>query len=243
MSGPLLWASVAIAIALGLLGARLVRLASASGEHPELLLGLFFLSIGPMGFLPVFALTWAADLRPDHHLVVVGLGATGRTIAVALLTAFTWRVFRPESAWAAGLFGAILLLLSTGYAHTALVDGFGSASPGSVGWHLRIGPRVVAVSWCTIEPLRFYVMARRRVALGLMTPMIANRFLLWSIWGGACLAVLVSAIVAQFVDVGQIANGIRAGAGLVAGAAIGLTFFPPSAYARWVERRASSQAA
>lgn len=239
MQGPLLWLSLAIALGLGLLGLRLVWLAGRSGELPELVLGLFFISVGPLGFFPSFLVQIWPDPRPDYALLARATGATGRALAVALLCLFTWRVFRAGSGWAIALTGAILLSLLGGYAHSALVDGFASPTTDSASWHLRMGTRLLVVAWCTAEPLRFYSKARRRVALGLMSPLVANRFLLWSVWGGSCATVLLLGYAAAYSDwPSEALAGVRAAAGLLAGGAIWLTFFPPVAYRRRLERSA-----
>jgi hypothetical protein len=239
VQGPLLWLSVGIALALGLLGIRLVRLAGRSGELPELLLGLFFISVGPLGFLPNFLMQVWPDTRPDYLLMALATGATGRALAVALLCVFTWRVFRSDSSWAAALTCAVLAGLLGGYAHSALVESFGPGAPDSRSWHWRMTTRLVVVVWCTVEPLRYWFMARRQVALGLMTPLVANRFLLWSIWGGSCLSVLLLGYVSVYLAPAPgLLAGIRAVAGILAGGAVWLTFFPPRGYRRWIERNA-----
>lgn len=236
-----LWASIAIAVAFGGIGVRLVLLAGRTGELPELMLGLFFLCTGPLGFLPLLAIEVWPGLRPDQVLMARAAGSTGRTLAVALLCVFTWRVFRSSERWSAALAGGILLGLLAGHAHAALATGFRSAAPLSAGWHLRMWPTASAIAWCTVEPLLFYRLARRRVALGLMSPLVAHRFLLWALWGGSCLAVLLSGIVSVWLDLGPVRGLIRTAAGITAGASVWLIFFPTAFYRRCVERSASAR--
>ncbi|MGH0036750.1 MAG: hypothetical protein ACQGVK_17130 [Myxococcota bacterium] len=241
MHGPLLWLSIAVAFGLGLLGLRLVRLAGRTGELPELLLGLFFVSVGPLGFLPNFLVDLWPGARPDYVLLARAVGATGRVLAIALLCLFTWRVFRGRSRWAPWLTGVVLVALMAGFAHSALVERFESGGARDAWWHLRMATRAVVVLWCTAEPLHFHVLARRRVALGLMEPLVANRFLLWSVWGGACLTVQLLAYASAYLDLAQgPVAAIRAAAGIAAGGAVWLTFFPPAGYRRRVERIAAA---
>jgi hypothetical protein len=227
---------VTVTVALGLLGLRLVWLAGRTGELPELLLGLFFVSIGPLGFLPVFLIEFWPDARPDYVLMARAIGATGRLLGVALLCVFTWRVFRADAAWAAVLTAGVMLSLMVGYAYSALVESFGPAAPSSPLWHLRMGTRSVVVAWCAFEPLRFTFKARRRVALGLMSPLVANRLLLWTVWAGSCLVVQVAgyAVAYGWLEAGP-AGFIRALSAAGGGFAIWLTFFPPAGYRRLFE--------
>ncbi len=45
--------------------------------------------------------------------------------------------------------------------------------------------RIVPTAWACYESLRYYRSMHRRQTLGLADPIVANRFLLWSIWTGA----------------------------------------------------------
>jgi hypothetical protein len=91
---------------------------------------------------------------------------------------------------------------------------------------------------------------RRRVALGLADPLVANRFVLWSVWTGALgfAALLLFAVRSRAfwlqlhgVDPRVVMpaaipiTAALAGIAVVcAGVAVWLAFFPPSSYRRWV---------
>jgi hypothetical protein len=91
---------------------------------------------------------------------------------------------------------------------------------------------------------------RRRVALGLADPLVANRFVLWSVWTGALgfaalllLAVRSRAFWLQLHGVDPrvvmpaaipITAALAGIAVVCAGVAVWLAFFPPASYRRWV---------
>ena len=101
---------------------------------------------------------------------------------------------------------------------------------------------------------------RRRCALGMANPVVANRFLLWSLWTGA-LALQGTAQLALRVGlwatgVGDIVGSVGDPGGLwlpalalikanialvgpVAAVSVWLSFSPPAAYRRWLGGDAS----
>ena len=91
--------------------------------------------------------------------------------------------------------------------------------------------------------------------MGLAEPVVANRFGLWCIWTGGltwCLGfVLLTRILARAFEVGierlpeafQAAQITILASIVVSMTAIWLSFFPPSRYLDWIERRASEVAA
>ena len=113
--------------------------------------------------------------------------------------------------------------------------------------------------WAFVESFRYYIMMRRRVALGLAEPVVTNRFLLWTLWtaGLTILPLVVTAVRAvQLAHFGAsdpasglvfseeaawslaVVRSTVMGVGPVIIAALWLSFFPPRSYVGWVRARA-----
>ena len=100
--------------------------------------------------------------------------------------------------------------------------------------------------WTGVESLLYADAMKRRLALGLVDPVVADRVRLWGI--AMVLASLMSAatIAGQLIGIEIIATipgaaGIAC-TGVVAGGAIYLAFFPPQFYRRWITARSTSGA-
>ena len=101
--------------------------------------------------------------------------------------------------------------------------------------------------WTAIESFRYRAMLRRRVALGLAEPGLANRFLLWGLAGvfasagiGISTWIALSGVDPTGHPVSMLAIGT---AGFVTSLALYLAFVPPAAYRRWIEGRGATSAA
>jgi hypothetical protein len=111
---------------------------------------------------------------------------------------------------------------------------------------LRI-PMMATFAWTGVESLHQYRMARRRLALGLSDPVVANRFLLWSVVGFSMTAVIGASLALHLQGLGIMASPLALfvvlfGAGVGTGFML-LGFLPPAAYLRLVRRRAGANAA
>ena len=115
--------------------------------------------------------------------------------------------------------------------------------------------------WAHLECLLYYRTMRRRQRLGLADPVLANRFLLWSLWTGAIalqgLAMLLLRIAIwssgahEVLQAGGDPGGpwlvlidcVRVMLAIVAPTAVilaGLSFSPPAFYTRRLQRRQPS---
>lgn len=214
-------------------GARLMRPAAGAGEAPERLLGWLFLVSGIS-----YLLYWV----PVSEAKAPSMVLAARTVylpAPVLLAIFTRRVFRPREPWAAWLVYATAFLMVASLGTSLLYgdwEGFSLASPWF--WSEWLG-YTLPFGWAGIETLHQYAQARRRLALGLCTPVVCNRFLLWGLFGVAqvttCLVIL-----GQYADYAR--HGVWSGGWdlLVSAieipsiALIWLVFFPPERYRRWI---------
>jgi hypothetical protein len=153
---------------------------------------------------------------------------------MAMLGFFTWRVFRP------GLFGATVVATCTALLFLSFASDWVSGHYLGVqrsGFSMTadyVG-RFTLYGWASYEALRQYALARRRVRIGLLEPLVANRFLLWAIstlaatgiWGYSLWSeVTAKADTTEFYLVATVMGGTCA-------ASIWLAFFPPRLYQRW----------
>lgn len=243
-----------------LLGLHLARIAQRSHALPDRLLSTFFLLIAigvPPRMISVdiatrVGLTWTNFWFTTAANFVIGGG-------LACLAAFTWQVFRPESARAKkaflGFVAAIAVVFVSGA--TSLEAAAGSG-PVAIAFN---GLGAVALLWSFVECVLYYGTMRRRRALGMADPIVTNRFLLWSLWTGA---IALQAILMMSLRIGLWSTGagevisgghdpggswlalIGAAKGLLAVVApaavvsVWLSFSPPAAYRRWLMRASES---
>lgn len=223
-------------------GFRLMVLARRNRTRPELLLGVSILLGGTFGA--------TLEVVAGQAFAVPSTGA-GTTMmlakllgggGIALYNLFIWRVFRPDSAWAAGLFFAL-----TGISLLAFV-GFlasGSFATGLLDprWFwLELVGRYASPVWLIAESFRYWDQMKRRVRLGLADPLVANRFLLWGVSAVFAIVMLTTSIVPQvapgegvFASLNLV---ILACAGVAASIPYWLAFFPPDAYRRFITESA-----
>lgn len=108
--------------------------------------------------------------------------------------------------------------------------------------------RTAGSVWLVTEAVRYHLLMRRRVVLGLADPVVCNRFLLWAtggVFGVAMMLTAVPPVIAPGSTHPLMAFDIVAfsAAGIGFCIAYSLVFFPPGAYLRWVGARAQARAA
>jgi hypothetical protein len=93
------------------------------------------------------------------------------------------------------------------------------------------------------ESLRYHGLLRRRLALGLTDPVVVNRFLVWGV-GAAATCAMVTLLLGLYLNGmtamknSLVASVVITASGLLFAVVPCLTFAPPGAYLRWVEKRA-----
>lgn len=228
-----------------LVGVRLVRLAARTRRLPELLMGIGVLGIGPVGFGGIVVASGLAHDAPALSRLVAGAASAAVALGVAAKFLFNWRIYRPSSRLVA-LVSLVGVVAAAGtLAAENIATGFDTAAWRGPGWHVaRSVLQVGCLLWGAGEALLYWRRMRRRVALGLADPLVADRFLLWGIGAGA--AGLGSAIGTAVLLVSgrapleqtwvTMSSSLH---GLVAAAALWLAFLPPAAYRRRVRARAT----
>lgn len=223
-----------------LVGLRLLGLARRRGEMPELAVGLALLLGGGLGYLLMFA---SARLGEDPGVrgALTSLGALCLNLGAICLWYFTWRVFRPDRAWAGILVAVAAAAAMSSYLHEALTTGFAFRQFRGFWYWSGFGARSLCYGWAAFESLNYYVLMRRRMRHGLADPLLANRFLLWALAAaGAFLIFLVIFVNLLGASGGNPTAGVFdndaalliSALGLVASLALWLAFFPPPAWRR-----------
>lgn len=237
----LIGASVFVAV-------RLILLHRRTGGRPELMLGIMLLLSVGVGYPANIA---AGQVDPAWARPVVALASVSTSVGFCFLFLFTWRVFQPTAIWARVFVALGLLALAVG-----ALDGciravrFGYVSffeLSLVQMMLPMVPVMLCYMWTAWESLRYYRTMQRRVALGLASPVVADRFRLWGIMGiCATCGVGLNVVGAMLGIDGLSSPAILLGSGCIGMAqavTLTLAFVPPRAYVRHVEARAAAAAA
>jgi hypothetical protein len=206
---------------------------------PEMLLGIAFLAGGSIGAgLEVAAQQGAEQLGPlaSGRLLMVGKVAGG--LGLTVYNFFVWRVFRPDDTWAGVLFFGVLATTVGALAGFAMAGTFATGVVDALWFWVEFAARLVSPIWLAFESFRFYGAMRRRVALGLADPLVANRFGLWgtgALVGGLMLCTsLPPRFIATDHPLMPVNIIILGTAGLVVSTCYWLAFFPPAPFRRWV---------
>ena len=223
----------------------------ASGA-PERWLALTFGALG-CGALPRLAAARLLSAGDVGALALALNAASHLAIEAAIigLSLCTWRVFRPTS-FGARVFVAGVAAVSSFFTLwlITITDSDQEASALALAVNAT---RALPMLWAFAECARYARLMRRRVALGLADPLVANRFVLWSVWTGALgfTAILLFAVRSRAywlqlhgVDPRVVMptaiplTGAIAGVAIVSAAiAVWLAFFPPTPYQRWLRGR------
>ena len=242
---PFLGAGTFLTLSLGL-GVRLLVLACRTGGLPETCMGVAFVASGCLGAGCQLMAQAPGLLSPQDAATAMGAGRILVHVGVLCQALVTWRVFRPGQEWARNLFTAVVASLagvSFGYAWDAAL---GDAAYSGIWFWCESATHLVAIGWGAVESLACWDAMRRRVALGLADPVVANRFLIWGIAIGAGALALLLGPVIHILGAGSPAALLLAAwaatLGLVSLLGYALTFFPPKPYRRWVARHAAAPA-
>jgi hypothetical protein len=212
----------------------LLWVARRTRELPEIAIGLSFLLAGALGFLlEVVGQAPAAALPPAAVGPLTAAGKLSIDLGIAAQLVFTWRVFRPNRAWACAFAVWSGCLLAASFLGQAM-DGFSGRQLCGFWFWADFAGRAAAPAWNSFESLRYYTMMRRRVKLGLADPVSAHRFLLWGLGSGAGFGMFLTGLVTRYLGSGGAFTNasvlVMSSLGLFAAVAYWLTFFPPAAY-------------
>ena len=238
----------AFVVIVGSVGWRLLALWRRTRQTPELLLGLGLLLMSCVA-IPLAGLGRVpATADALFGKVCFGLGMGTVAVATVLLIAFTQRVFRPDAAWARGLFVAGSFAVATAVTWMSWVNFVGETlaeivprmRPGTLA---LIGSLLACFAWASCESFLYYANLRRRLVLGLADPVLVDRFLLWGVSSGA--NALLVGLILYFVQAGMVI--LREPVAIIAIAIVGsimsaawyLTFLAPESYLDHVRKRSA----
>jgi hypothetical protein len=226
---------------------RLLRKALEHALLPEFLLGAA-LAFSSLEWL----LWWIGVYSPVADTAFAGLFEigcrTGIFISNSFLLLFVRAVFRANDKWALVFTGLVVLTTATGLSvGVYLGDQKGFASDRIWIW-LELGGSGTALLWCFLEAARHYLKMRRRIPLGLADPVVANRVLLWSCYGGAGLVsqsveMMGTAIAGATGVYPNYLDAVMSAATSTGAIMLWLAFFPPVGYLRWISRKFTTAAA
>lgn len=218
-------------------GFQVLRLARQQGGLGPHALAAAAIASGSLG-LVLFPL---APLVPGKAgpEVVGGAGELFLRVAFALLAVFVWRVFRPTSRVAAGAVAGYLAF------HLAVFTWDLREQPSLAHYDAKLASAWVSqlsfslvFGWSCVESLLEWRRARRRVLMGLATPEVAHRFVLWAIATAALVGVCMLGNAVGFAEQQALPalhawlTFLRGLLYLPAVVAVWVGFFPP----RWYRR-------
>jgi len=218
-------------------GVYLLRKAAATGGQPERFLGLAFLANGISYAFTELPFIAGVDALIDSFSFVGRIWAGGCALTIAL---FTWRVFRRDSGWARRLVWLDAALVVCGLAISAVERDWEGMAPLTykgfwLEWTGGVGPFV----WLAYEALAQHLMTRRRIPLGLIDPLVCNRYLLIGLYG--VLATTTFLILIPMYVIYETGGGFPAWASLALGfvelvslGALYVSFAAPRWYCRWI---------
>lgn len=236
-------------VAVGLaVGVRLLRLWLRTRAFPELALGLAECLLA--GAVPPLFIVAQVAPGPDALVRAAAFaGHVAYTAGCAVMIVFTWRVFRPGSAWAlAGVYAAVAVLGAGGLfgmARTLLVDVSALRDPQTAAFLVMEWVSLVGFLWTAAEAFSLHGRLRKQLALGLSDPVVVNRVLLWGVVGlggvAAAGAPVVASLLGASVSTHVPTRLVCALATVVSSVAAQLAFLPPAAYLRWVRAEARAR--
>jgi len=170
--------------------ARLLWVVRRTRRAPELLLGVGVLLVTAIA-LPMSLASGFGGEAGRVHVGLWGASELVTQIGILCLYAFAQQTFRPGVGWARAIVAAAALIMPISLA--GALRGLAAAPPETLsvvatGWWLLVCHLGYAGGfvWTAIEALLQLGRARRRMALGLADPVVANRFALIAIYGLAC---------------------------------------------------------
>jgi hypothetical protein len=234
--------AIALGLVLASLGLRVLLRARNEGGLPHYMVGAFFLALG-LGAAPALLAADPTAIPPDAAAFAMGGGHAILSVGFGALAIFAWTCFGPSSAWRQILALALCGTLFSLWLAQGVVEKF-TAPGGSI---VRVASLVRAITlvWAFIESIRYRVRMKRRASLGLADPVVANRFLLWSLWIGALLVgigvtISVRFLLPEFSTAATTTQRVVVTSSIIAAAMVSaislwLAFFPPRPYLSWLK--------
>lgn len=222
------------------IGVRLLVIGARSRNVPELAIGFGFVVGAVVGYVPETIVLSADLMSASTEATVLAVTQIAIRCAPVSILVFTIAVFRPSETWAR-VFGilivAALVVSWVAFPSTRIH----AQSESDVLWYdLFAVARTLAAAWGATESFLYYKRARLQLKLGLMSPVLADRFRLWGIGLAALTGLLGTTIWAAMLGIDPAIPGwvlLESLLGVAGASTLWLTFFPSEAYKRYVESR------
>ncbi len=224
-------------------GGRLLVAASRTHRAAEAAVGTSA-ACGALGVILSMISTQVLQRDPDSF-PIWALGRIFVAVGVSGLAIGTWRIYRPDTSWAAAASAGVCALAAVGCAIRILPGSIGSSQDGAIHSVFSYASSVAAYGWATIEAFRYHAQLQRRLALGLASPVVAEQFRLWGI-SGACALGTTAASGGFMYALGRNLSSSPAAfiavqiALFVASVALWFAFYPPAFYRRRLARRVAA---
>lgn len=229
-------------------GVRMLMLARRTRGRHELLMGAGMILIGALGF-PGGAVSGFGRAVGEMNIPLWFLFTWITQVGLLLIYAFTWQVFRPKAWWGKAIVagGGLLMFVGLVVSAIALASALPDANSTAVarkGMFIGMAGYSGCFLWSAIEGFVHHRSAKRRLAIGLADPVVANRFLLWGCFGVAATAISVSSFIGNAIGVDPMSSPLvlvpMGVLGFAASVAMYLAFLPPASYLARVRASAAS---
>ncbi|MBW2495180.1 MAG: hypothetical protein JRE43_10550 [Deltaproteobacteria bacterium] len=224
---------------------RLLQLSRRTREQPELLLGIYFAATGPWYLF--YNVPYLFGLESMPQLLEQGIEWV-YAVGVIPYLLFIRSAFRPGTNWATALVAIGTVCLLVGAFLSSTTGGGFSNSTDDLGYRIEWIGYTLPCLWMSYEGFAAHAAARKRFRTGLCDAIVANRYLLFG-WFGVCQTAACAADLlwahgnSTEAASTAIASGLLSGTEIASVAVLGLAFFPPPSYRRWIDRRSASLSA
>ena len=225
------------------IAARVLSSFRQQGRGAEIWVALGFLASG-ISVVAAVALQSGELASPANH-VAAASGAAFSCAAAGCVLRFVSLVFRipPDPAARVAQVGIVASLAVAavlgGRAFQLAPERLAELSGLNLAPNLWLG---AALAWLAFEALRYWDQLRRRASLGLSSPLMVNRMLLYGIGSALSAAILFSAPLAAAIGVDPFTHPVFQATNAVLGTPIGIVYYlalvPPARYRAWIEREA-----
>lgn len=222
------------------IGVRLLMFGARTGNVPEIAIGLGFVVGAVVGYVPETIVLSTDLMSPEVESAVLAVTQIALRGAPVAILVFTIAVFRPSETWARALGAVILAALVVSWIAFPNTRIYAQNTMDVLWYDVFAVFRSLAAAWGATESFLFYRRARLQVRLGLISPLLADRFLLWGLGLTALTALLGTTIWAALLGIDPATSGwvlLESLLGSIGAFTLWLTFFPTAAYKRRVERK------
>ncbi|MBW2242967.1 MAG: hypothetical protein JRH01_13365 [Deltaproteobacteria bacterium] len=227
-------------------GLRLTALAWRTRETAESLLGPSLFVLVGVGYPLLMVGRFISEQGGETGPMTMVCGLASMSVGWSLMGVFTWRVFRPVAGWAGAavgvsclvfvgcLVGSVMRALAIGHPQDAVMP----TAPEIV---LQMNAMALYL-WTAAESLHYHTLLRKRLALGLVSPVVANRFLLFGVLMVFAATSTAAPLFGSVMGIDPMGDArillVVAASGSTATVALFLAFLPPKAYVARLEARA-----